>query len=144
MSRIILSITYIAVALGLCIILYAQINFPVDVRSYFRTGFYSQFGAIAIAVELLVAGIYLLLNHKKTNFTMGLFGFTALLDPIFNYFGISSSNVPVYASIIFLCFAGVSLYIAFSNAFDTGKISLVNVVITFTLGVLVELFFNYF
>ena len=100
-----LSFTYIIVALALCILFYTKINLPGDINSYFRIELYKQFGGIAITIELLVAGIYLLLNHKKTNFTMGLFGFTAVLDPIFNYLDITSNNVPVYGTIIFLCFA---------------------------------------
>ena len=144
MFRTILSIAYIIAGLTLGIVFYMELGFTDDIRSYFRTGIYRQFGGIAIAVELLIAGIYLFRNHKKTNFTMGLFAFTAVLDPIFNYLGIFSSNVPVYGTIIFFCFALVSFWIAFSNAFDSGKISVVNVVVSFILGVIVELFFNYF
>ena len=144
MLRRSLSLVYIVVGLTLCIIFYVGISFPEDIGSYFKSEFYKQFGRIVLAVELIIAGIHLLLNHKKTNFTMALFGFTAILDPVFNYLGILSSNIPVYGSIIYLCFAVVSLRIAFSNAFNSGKISVVNVVATFILGIVIELFFNSF
>ena len=143
MYRKLLSFSFIAVALTLGIIWYIEIAFPMDVRSYLRIGFYQQFGHIAIAVELLIAGIHLWLNHEKTNFTMALFGFTAVLDPILNYSGVLSSSVPVYGTIIFLCFAVISFWIAFTNAFDSGKISITSVATTFILGIAIELFFNY-
>jgi len=143
MQRKILSIAYVLVGLILSLVFYSEIGFPEDVRDYFRIGFYRQFGHIAIAIELIIAGINLFVIHEKTNFAMGLFAFTATLDPIFNYFGILSSNVPVYGSIIFLCFAAISFWIAFTDAFRTGKISTILVVGTFLLGVIIELFFNY-
>ena len=144
MLRKSLSILYILVGLTLVIVLYEQIIFSVEVRDYFRIGFYRQFGHIVIAVELMIAGINLFLNHEKTNFTMALFGFTAVLDPVFNFLGIFTSSVPVYATIIYLIFAVISFWIAFTDAFKSGKISIVNVVITFVFGVIIELFFNFF
>ena len=141
MFRNSLSIAYILVGLTLCIIFYPKINYR-DFEAYFQIGFYRQFGQIVIAVELIIAGIHLILKHKKTNFTMALFGFTAVLDPIFNYFGLLSSNVPLYGTILFLIFAVISFWIAFSDAFDSGKISIFNVVLSLILGVVIELFFN--
>ena len=144
MLRKILSLAFIGVGITLCIVFYAAVDLPEDVRSYLRVGFYGQFGRMAIAIELLVAGFHLFRNHPKTNFTMGLFGFTAVLDPIFTYLGIFTSNMPLYGTIIFLCFAVISFWIAFTNAFGSGKISVLNVILTFSLGVIIELFFNYF
>ena len=144
MVRRLLSIAYILVGLTLGAIMYLNIDFTNGLVSYFKIGFYRQFGGIAIAVELIIAGIHLLVSHKKTNFVMALFGFTAVLDPIFSFLGILSSNVPVYGTIIFLCFAVISFRIAFSNEFDTEKISRVSVVISLILGVIIELFFNYY
>jgi hypothetical protein len=142
MLRRLLSIAYILAGLTLVIVLYEEIIFSTEVREYFRIGFYRQFGHIVIAVELIIAGANLLVNHEKTNFVMALFGFTAVLDPVFNFLGIFTSSVPLYATIIYLFFAVISFWIAFTDAFKSGKISMVNVVVTFVFGLFIEWFFN--
>lgn len=142
MFRRLLSLAYILVALALCLVFFRAIDFPVGIGPYFNFGFYQQFGAIAIGVEMLVAGIYLLTHHKKTNFAMALFGFTAVLDPILNYFGVFSTKVPLYGTILFLCFALVSFWIAFSNAFNTEKISVPTLLLAFVWGLIIDLIFN--
>ena len=144
MLRKILSLAFIGVGIALCILFYAAVDLPEDLSAYFKIGFYGQFGHMAIAIELFVAGYHLFRNHPKTNFTMGLFGFTAVLDPIFTYLGIFTSNMSLYGTMIFLGFAIVAFWIAFTNAFGSGKISVLNIILSFSLGVIIELFFNYF
>ena len=137
-----IAFVFIAIALVLGIIFHSQIEFPRDVREYFRFGTYDRFGPLAISIELLVAGWYLFMGHSKANFALALFAFTALLDPFFNLTGIFTSMVPLYATLLFMACALVALYIAFSNAFDTGRISFFAAMGSFVLGAAVELFFN--
>lgn len=138
------AVIFMGIALVLGFIFYSKIEFPTEIQSYFRIGTYDQFGPLALCVELLFAGFYLFTSHKKTNFALALFAFTALLDPIFNLTGLFTSLVPTYASITLVICAILCLWIAFSNAFGTGKISFFNAIGSFFLGVVVELFFNYF
>ena len=144
MKRKPLAIVYVLLGLILSILFFSSVSFPVGIEPYFKKSYYGQFGGIAICVELIVAGIYLYLNHSKTNFAMALFAFTALFDPIFNFLGIFSSSVPLYGTIIFIAFAIISFWIAFTNAFDTGKISNFNLIASLVLGLIVEYFFNPF
>lgn len=144
MKRKILSIIYILSGIILLFIFYRDISFSITPDFYFNSEFYRQFGRVVLPVELTIAGLHLLIKHRKTNFAMGLFGFTAVLDPIFNYTGLFSTNIPIYGSIIFLCFAAISFKIVFSNAFETAKISMINLLVSFILGVIIELFFNYY
>ena len=140
----ILSIAFLITGGVLAVIFYSEMTIPDNISGYFKREYYGQLGGIVIAIELITAGMHLLQKHKKINFTMALFGFSAVLDPIFNYTGILSSNVPDYGTIIFLVFAVVALYIAFTNAFDSDKISIRNILLSLILGVIIELFFNYF
>jgi len=142
-TRKILAVVFIAFALVLGIMFYLAIDFPRDLEAYFKKEYYTQFGPLAISVELLIAGIYLFKKHPKANFTLALFGFTALLDPIFNLIGLFSSLVPLYAAIVFVCCALLSLWLAFSDSFNLGRISFISALVSFILGNALELFFNY-
>ncbi|GAB5565191.1 MAG: hypothetical protein Wins2KO_22540 [Winogradskyella sp.] len=137
--RKLISIAYIIFGITSCIVLLKDIDLPNEIRSYFRFGYYSQYGQIVISIELAIAGFNLFLNHEKTNFVMALFGFTAIFDIVCSFLNSSQT----YISIIFLCFALASLKIAFYNSFNSGKISKVIVAITFVFGLITELFFNY-
>ena len=95
-------------------------------------------------MELFIAAYYLLAGHKKSNFALALFAFTALLDILFNLTGLFISGVPVYAMVLFFVCAIVSLWIAFSNAFNLGRITLVGAITSFVLGNAIEFYFNYF
>ena len=142
--RSVMASIFILIAAILGVIFLSKIVLPVDFSEYFKMVYYSQFGPLAISIELLIAGFYLLIGNPKSNFTLALFGFTALLDPLFNTIGLFTSIVPVYASIIFFICALASLWIAFSNAFNLGRISFIGAFGSFLLGSAVELFFNYF
>lgn len=130
-------------ALVFGVVFFMGIQFPMGLDSYLKAEYYNQFGPLAICVELLIAGFYLYSKHSKANFTLALFGFTALLDPFFDAVGLFTSNVPPYAMILFGCCALVALWLAFSNTFKLGRISFLGAVGSFILGNAVELFFNY-
>ena len=142
-SRKILAGLFILTALVLGFIFYSQLEVSKDLGLYFQKETYNQFGPIAICVEMLVAGIYLFSKHKAANFALALFAFTALLDPVFNCIGLFDTNVPVYGTVIFILLALPALWIAFTNTYGLGKISWIKAVLSFVLGVLIELFFNY-
>ena len=142
-KRKILASIFILVPVVLGIIFFLEISFPIGLDAYFKSGFYNQFGPLAICVELLIAGLYLFIKHRKANFILALFAFTALLDPLFSTVGLFSSQVPVYAMIIFVCSALIALWLAFSNTFNLGRISFLGAFVSFLLGTAVELFFNY-
>ena len=122
---------------------YNQIKFPTGLETYFKAEYYNQFAPFAISVELLIAGFYLFNKHPKTNFTLALFGFTALLDLFFNAIGLFTSSVPTYAMFLFVSCALLAIWLAFSNTFKLGRISFIGAFVSFILGNAIELFFNY-
>ena len=143
MTRKIIAVVFIIIAIVLGVMFYTKIDFPIGLEAYFKKEFYGQFGPLAICIELLFAGYYLFVKHPKSNFTLALFGFTALLDPIFNTIGLFTSIVPTYAMVLFVICSLIALWLAFSNTFKLGRISLIGVIVSFILGIAVELFFNY-
>lgn len=143
-TRKIIAALFIIVALVLGAIFYSGLDFPMGLEAYFKWSFYNQFGPLAICIELLIAGMYLYRKYPKTNFTLALFGFTALLDPLFNAIGLFESSVPVYGMILFAVCAIVALWLAFSNTFKLGRISFLGAFVSFIFGNVIELFFNYF
>jgi len=142
-NRKIIATIFIILAITLGAIFYLKIEFPTGLEGYFKAEYYNQFGPLAISIELLIAGFYLFIKHTKTNFTLALFGFTALLDSFFNVIGLFTSNVPSYAMYLLVSCALLALWIAFSNTFKLGRISFIGAFVSFILGNAIELFFNY-
>lgn len=137
----IIAYVFIISALSFGVVSFLNIEFPSGLTAYFTKEYYSQFGPLAICVELLIAGIYLLNRNTKTNFALALFGFTVLLDVTFSLLGLFSSLLPVYATVPFLGYALFSLWLAFTDTFELGRISIIAALTSFILGNLVELFF---
>lgn len=143
-SRKIISLLLLIIALILSVFFTLNIEFPQGFEGYFKREYYSQFGPLVISVELLIASFNLLIGHKKANFTLALFGFSALLDFIFNQIGLFNSIVPLYGTIIFLICALLCLWLAFSNTFKLSRMSILSTVVSVILSVVIELFFNYY
>ena len=143
-KRKIISLSLLLVGIVLSVAFILRIEFPQGFETYFKREYYNQFGPLAISVELLIAGYYLFIGHKKTNFTLALFGFTALLDPLFDQIGLFDSIVPLYGTIILSICGLICLWLAFSNPFELKRLSRLVAILSLVLGVFVELFFNYF
>ncbi|MDT0606852.1 hypothetical protein [Croceitalea rosinachiae] len=142
MKRKLVAALFIGIALVLGVLFYMALDFPLGIDGYFKPSFYNQLGPLAISIELLYAGYCLFVKHPKTNFVLAVFAFTALLDPLFSLTGLFTTSVPLYASILFVLFALVALWLAFTNTFNLGRISFLAAFGSFILGSVVELFFN--
>lgn len=142
-KRKITSLLLLIIGLSLSVTFILKIDFPQGFEAYFKREYYNQFGPLAICVELLIASYYLFTGHKKANFTLALFGFTALLDPLFNQIGLFNSIVPLYGTIILSICALLCLWLAFANTFKLKRLSHLAAIFSAVLGVFVELFFNY-
>lgn len=138
-----MSLLLFIIGTALSIAFLLKIEFPQGFESYFKREYYNQFGPLAISIELLIASYYLLTGHKKTNFALALFAFTALLDPFFNQIGLFDSLVPLYGTIILSICGLLCLWLAFANTFKLKRLSHLAAISSAVLGVFVELFFNY-
>ncbi|OIQ30861.1 MAG: hypothetical protein BM564_01220 [Bacteroidetes bacterium MedPE-SWsnd-G2] len=142
-KRKIISILLLIIGTALSLAFLLKIDFPQGIEPYFKREYYNQFGPLAISIELIITSYYLFKGHNKTNFTLSLFGFTALLDPIFNQIGLFNSLVPLYGTIILSICAILCLWIAFKNTFKLKPLSSWAAILSVILGVFIELFFNY-
>lgn len=142
--RKIVAVLFILIAVGFGVYFYTQIDFPTGLNAYFEKAFYGQFGPLAICVELFIAGLMVYRKKPKVNFTLALFAFTIIADVIFNMAGVFTSSIPLVGVIVLSGCGLAALYMAFTNAFNLGKISWLNAIGSFILGTLVDLFFNYF
>jgi len=142
-KRKIIALLLLIIGLALSVAFIMKIEFPQGFEAYFKREYYNQFGPLAISVELLIASYYLFIGHKKTNFTLALFGFTALLDPLFNQIGLFNSIVPLYGTIILSICALFCLWVAFTNTYKLKRLTHLTAFFSVVLGVFVELFFNY-
>ncbi|MTB50090.1 hypothetical protein [Lewinella sp. W8] len=142
-NRKIIAWLLLAVGLSLSMAFFWAVEFPQGLEAYLSREYYGQFGPLVISVELLIAGYYLLVGDEKTNFTLALFGFTALLDPIFDHLGLFDSLVPLYGTITLLVCGLLCLWLAFANPFKLKRLSYLTATISVVLGVLVEWFFNF-
>ena len=143
-KRKIISLSLLLVGVVLSFAFVLRIEFPEGFEAYFKREYYNQFGPLAISIELVIAGYYLLIGHKKTNFALALFGFTALLDPLFEQLGIFDSIVPLYGTIILSICGLLSIWLAFANPFELKPLSRLVAILSLVLGAFVELFFNNF
>jgi hypothetical protein len=143
-KRKIISLLLLIIGVFLSVAFILRIEFPQGFEAYLKREYYNQFGPLAICVELLIAGYYFFIGHKQTNFALALFGFTALLDPLFNQFGLFDSIVPLYGTIILSICGLLCTWLAFANPFELNRISSLTAILSLVLGVFVELFFNYF
>ncbi|WP_116771839.1 hypothetical protein [Maribacter litoralis] len=143
-KRRLIAISFGVLALILSIVFFLKVDTPQHLGDYFTQAYYGQFGAIAICVELIAAAYYLYVGHKKTNFTMALFAFTVVLNGILNLFGVGTVIIPLAIMMLLLVSGGIAFFIAFSNAFNLGKISIGNVILSFVFGNIIAFYFNYF
>ena len=141
-KRKIIALFLFIVGVSLSIAFILQIDFPQGFETYFKREYYSQFGPLAISIELLIAGYYLFKEHIRTNFTLALFGFTGLLDMLFSQIGLFDSLMPLYGTIIISVCAVLSLWLAFSNSFKLNPMTLLKTTVSVVLGIFTELFFN--
>ncbi|WP_115460891.1 hypothetical protein [Winogradskyella aurantiaca] len=142
-KRKITAMVFLLIAIALSLAFLLKIEFSQGYTAYFKRAYYNQFGPLAISIELLFAGYYLFVGHQKTNFALALFGFTALLDPLFNFIGLFDSLVPLYATILLALCGILCLWLAFTNTFKLERLSTLAAILSVVLGVFIELFFNY-
>lgn len=81
-SKKAVAVAYVLLGGIFALIFYFNVVFPESFQEYFKQSYYQQFGPIAISLELFIAGIYLLKGHKKSNFLLALFAFSAFFGPV--------------------------------------------------------------
>ncbi len=110
-----------------------------DPRVWFTAEYYSQFLPIAISVMLIIAGLFLGLEHKKANFNLAVFGHTASEEALFSWIGLSSSSLETWVLILFFALSLLCLWIAYSNVLRQEPLSWKEALFGISFGALVVL-----
>lgn len=142
-NRTIIASILLILGISLSLVFLWQIEFPQGFGAYFKRAYYSQFGPLAISIELFAAAYLSFKGHDNTNLALALFGFTALLDPLLNVLGVITSLVPLFGTIILSICGLWCLWLAFANTFRLKKLSPLMTLLSVVLSIAVELFFNF-
>ncbi len=122
-----------------CVVFALQTDLEIGLKSYLSLDYLMQLTPLIISVMLLAGGVFLIIKHAHAIPALALFGFTALEDIIFNWFGITTSYLPIYAIVVFFCCALIALWIVYSNMFDIKRLSVKEGALALIFGTAVNL-----
>lgn len=118
----------------------AQTDFSIQLQSYLSLEYCMQFAPLIIYSLLLFAGVYLFINQPDTNFALSLFGYAAVEEILFDWFGVTPSYLPTYSILLFFCCAIIALWIAHSNTFNFKRLSYRKLILSILFGVVLKFF----
>ena len=101
------------VTIGIFIV---KTDFSIQLQSYLSLEYCMQFVPLVISLLLLFGGVSLFVNRPNANFALTLFGYAALEEILFSWFGITSTYLSTYSIVLFFCCATIIGLI--SNPFD--------------------------
>lgn len=120
-----------------------QTNFSIQLQSYFSLEYCMQFVSLIISLLLLFGGVFLFINRPNANFALVLFGYAALEEILFSWFGVTSTYLSTYSIVLFFCCAIAALWIAHSNSFNLKPLSARELVISIVFGAVESLLPNF-
>ena len=86
-KRKIVGAVFSVVAVTSIALFISKVEFSIQLPSYFSLKYYVQLIPLSISVMLLFSGLFLITNRSATNVALSLFGFTALEEILFDWFG---------------------------------------------------------
>lgn len=141
-KRKILGIVFALIALVYSVIftIHTELQFSIRLESWLTLSYLSLLTPFIICAMLLFSGGYLFTKQTKSNFALALFGHTASEEVVFNWIGITTTNLtPNSIVVLFIC-SVVALWIAYSNTFNFRPISLKEVIYSVIIGTMISLF----
>lgn len=138
-KRKIIGAGFSIIALATIGIFIAQTDFSIQLQSYLSLEYCMQFVPLIISLLLLFGGVSLFVNRPNANFALALFGYAALEEILFSWFGVTSTYLSTYSIALFFCCAIVALWIAHSNAFNLRRLSYSEIIISVVFGALESL-----
>lgn len=119
------------VTIGIFIV---KTDFSIQLQSYFSLEYYMQFVPLIISLLLLFGGVCLFVNRPNANFALALFGYAALEEILFSWFGVTSTYLSTYSIVLFFCCAIAALWIAHSNSFNLKRLSYRELILSVVFG----------
>ena len=121
----------------------AQTDFSIQLQSYFSLEYCMQFVPLIISLLLLFGGVFLFVNRPNANFALALFGYAALEEILFSWFGVTLTYLSTYSIVLFFCCAIAALWIAHSNSFNLKRLSYRELIISVVFGAVESLLPNF-
>jgi len=87
--------------------------------------------------------MFLFVNRSNANFALALFGYAALEEIIFSWFGLTSTSLSTYSIVLFFGCAIAALWIAHSNPFNLKRLSCRELIISVVFGAVESLLPNF-
>lgn len=141
--RKIIGVGFSVTALATIGIFIAQTDFSIQLQSYFSLEYCMQFVPLIISLLLLFGGVSLFVNRANTNFALALFGYAALEEILFSWFGVTSTYLSTYSIVLFFCCAIATLWIAHFNSFNLKRLSYRGLGISVVFGAVESLLPNF-
>ena len=136
----IIGASFTIIAIIFCINFMIQPDFSIRLESYFDFDYLMKLTPLVIGLMLFLGGAIFFINPDKANFTLSLFGHTAVEEIVFNWFGLSASTLSNDSTIVFFICGVIALWIAYSNAFNTKKLSFFEAVVSLIFGGVIAFF----
>ena len=114
--------------------LFSNIDLRVDLPTYFKPKYYNQFSPLILCALLITAGVFIILKHKRTNFYLAIFGYTALEELLFRAIGLPQNLWPTWLIISFLLLGGACVFLAHRNPYKLNALSVRDLVLSLAFG----------
>lgn len=116
---------FVAMCLGLAlaVVLGRTTKTNLDPRVWFEPSYYGQFLPVAIALMLAIAGFFVAFAPNRANFNLAVFGHTASEEALFDWVGLTQTNLPKWELWLFFVISIPALWIAYSNALNQKRLS---------------------
>lgn len=142
-KRKIIGVGFSIIALVTMGIFITQTDFRIQLQSYFSLEYCMQFVPLIISLLLLFGGVFLFVNRPNANFALALFGYVALEEILFSWFGVTPTYLSTYSIVLIFCCAIVALWIAHSNSFNLKQLSYRELIISVVFGAVESLLPNF-
>ncbi len=150
-ARKIIGIIFSIIAIVFGSIFIAKFEFSTDLgtyfdyslKSYFSLEYFWNITPLIICAILLYGGLLLIFKPSKSNPVLALFGFTVLEEAIFSSLGIISMDFPNYLTVLFMCIALFTLYIAYSSKINLHRLSFKDGLGSLVMGTLINMSFYF-
>ena len=106
-----------------------SLQFDKNPQVWFSPQYYSQFIPFYIAVTLLLSGIFLTAQLAQANFHLAFFGLTASEEIVFSWVGLTSTDLPLSAVIVFFPLSLLALWLGYLNVLNQKKLSALEAII---------------
>tara|TARA_R110002167_G_scaffold10266_6_gene47405 strand:- start:280 stop:744 length:465 start_codon:yes stop_codon:yes gene_type:complete len=114
--------TFVGLYFAVC--LFIPLQFDKNPFVWFKSEYFTQFIPFYIAVTLLLSGLFLTTRFFQANIYLAVFGHTASEEILFSWIGITNTDLPLSAIVVFFPLSLLALWLGYFNILKQRKLSL--------------------